>query len=87
MRRMMTREVTETTIKIAKLTMVDGEVKAVELPDEVEYGNIRLERAQRMMNKKFEDDSVTVMQVIPKTTIYEMPVQTFVDNAEVKEVK
>jgi len=84
MRRMMTREVTKTTIKVAKLEMVDGEVKTVVLPDEIKIGNIRLERAQRMMNKKY-GEPVTVLQVIPETTTYEMPVETFIEHATIKE--
>lgn len=86
MRRMMTREVTKTTIKVAKLEMVDGEVKTIVLPDETVIGNIRLERAQRMMNKKY-GEPVTVLQVIPETIVYEMPVETFIEHATIKEDK
>ena len=84
MRRMMSREVTKTTIKVAKLEMVEGEVKTIVLPDEIMLGNIRLERAQREMNKKY-GEPVTVLQVIPETTTYEMPVETFIEHATVKE--
>lgn len=83
MRRMMTREVTKTTIKVAKLEMVDGEVKTVVLPDKTLIGNIRLERAQRIMNKEY-GEPVTVLQVLPETITYEMPVETFIENATVK---
>lgn len=83
MRRMMTREVTKTTIKVAKLEMVEGEIKTVVLPDEIMLGNIRLERAQREMNKKY-GEPVTVLQVIPETTVYEMPVETFIEHATIK---
>lgn len=86
MRKMMTREITKTTIKVAKLEMVDGEVKSIVLPDETVIGNIRLERAQRMMNEKY-GEPVTVLQVIPETTVYEMPIETFIENATVKEDK
>ena len=84
MRKMMTREITKTTIKVAKLEMVEGEVKTVVLPDEIMLGNIRLERAQREMNKKY-GEPVTVLQVIPETITYEMPVETFIEYATVKE--
>ena len=84
MRRMMTREVTKTTIKVAKMEMQDGQPKAVALPDKVVIGNIRLERAQRMVQKDY-DEPVTVLQVIPETTTYEMPVETFIEHATVKE--
>ena len=84
MRKMMTREITKTTIKVAKLEMVEGEVKTVVLPDEIMLGNIRLERAQREMNKKY-GEPVTVLQVIPETITYEMPVETFIEHATIKE--
>ena len=86
MRKTMTREVTKTTIKVAKLEMVDGEVKTIVLPDEIVIGNVRLERAQRMMNKKY-GEPVTVLQVIPETIVYQMPVETFIEHATVKESK
>ena len=86
MRRMMTREVTKTTIKVAKMEMQDGQPKAVALPDKVVIGNIRLERAQRMVQKDY-DEPVTVLQVIPETTTYEMPVETFIEQATIKEDK
>lgn len=86
MRRMMTREVTKTTIKVAKMEMQDGQPKAVALPDKVVIGNIRLERAQRMVQKDY-DEPVTVLQVIPETTTYEMPVETFIEHATIKEDK
>ena len=83
MRRMMTREVTKTTIKVAKMEMVDGQPQAVALPDKVVIGNIRLERAQREVQKEY-DEPVTVLQVIPETTKYEMPVETFIEHATIK---
>lgn len=86
MRKTMTREVTKTTVKVAKLEMVDGEVKTVVLPDELMMGNIRLERAQREMNKKYAEP-ITVLQVIPETTVYEMPLEKFIEYANVKEEK
>lgn len=86
MRKTMTREVTKTTIKVAKLEMVDGEVKTVVLPDETKIGNIKLERAQRMMNKQY-GEPVTVLQVIPETVVYEMPIETFIEHATIKEDK
>lgn len=86
MRRMMSREVTKTTIKVAKMEMEDGQPHAVALPDEVVIGNVKLERAQRMVQKEY-DEPVTVLQVIPETTTYEMSVQTFIEHATVKEEK
>lgn len=84
-RKMMTKEVTFTTIKVAKMEMVDGSPEAVALPDEVLIGNIRLERAQREMNKLY-GEPVTVFSVEPETHVYEMAVEDFIKVAEVKEI-
>lgn len=84
MRKTMTREITRTTIKIAQMSMEDGTPVAVALDDDVMLGNIKIERAQREVQKK-HDSPVTVLQVIPETTVYEMPIETFIDNATVKQ--
>lgn len=84
MRKMITREVTSTTIKLGKMELVDGEVKAVTLPDLEVFGNVNLERANRIVSKKY-DEPLTVLQVIPKVVTYEMPLDDFVANATIKE--
>lgn len=84
MRKMMSREVTKTTVKVGKLEMVDGQPQAVTLPDEVLLGNVSLEKAQKQLNKKY-GEPVTVFEVIPDTTVYEMPVEEFIKYATVKE--
>lgn len=72
----MTKQITQTRIKIAKMEMVDGEPKAVQLPDEIVLGNWSLEKAQYQMKKKY-GESVTVFSVEPFTTVYEMKVEDF----------
>lgn len=84
MRKMMTKEVTKTTVKVGKLEMVDGQPKAVQLPNEVLLGNVSMEKAQRKLNKKF-GEPVTVFSVEADTTVYEMPVEQFIEIASVKE--
>jgi len=83
MRKMMTREVTKTTVKVGKLEMVDGQPQAVTLPDEVIIGNVTLEKAQKQLNKKY-GEPVTVFAVEPDTTTYEMPVDDFIKFATIK---
>lgn len=83
-RKMMTREVTKTTVKVGKLEMVDGQPQAVSLPEEVLLGNVSLEKAQKELNKKY-GQPVTVFEVVPDTETYEMPVEEFISLAKVKE--
>lgn len=82
----MTKEVTQTTVKLAKMIMENGTPKAIELPDEVLLGNVSLEKAQRLMNKKYEKP-VTVFAVQPETKVYEMKVEDFIKVATLKEPK
>lgn len=80
----MTKEVTKTTVKLAKMEVVDGIPQAVSLPDEILLGNVSMEKAQKEMNKKF-GEPVTVFSVEPDTTIYELPVEEFIEIARIKE--
>lgn len=84
MRKTMTKEVTQTTVKVAKMEMVNGKPEAVELPDEVILGNVSMERAQRILNKKY-GEPVTVFAVQPDTKVYELEVEEFIKVARVKE--
>lgn len=82
----MSREVTKTTVTLAKIEMVDGSPKLVELEPMVLIGNVNLEKAQKEANKKY-DFQVTVLTVEADTVVYEMPVAKFIEIAYVKEVK
>lgn len=84
MRKMMSKEVTYTTLSIAKMTVVDGEPKAEKLPDVKLIGNIKLEKAQKLVKKKYGQD-VTVFSVSPETKIYEMEVERFIELATEKQ--
>ena len=81
-RKMMTKEVTTTTVKIGKIEMVNGTPNVVMLPEEKINGNITLEKAQKLMNKKH--DIVTVFEVVPETQVYEMEVMEFIKVASLK---
>ena len=81
-RKMMTKEVTTTTIKLGKIEMVNGTPNVVTLPDEKINGNITLEKAQKLMNNKH--GVVTVFEVVPETQVYEMDIMEFIKVATLK---
>lgn len=76
-RRLMRKEVTSTTVKMAKMSFEGGLPQAVQLKDEVILGNVSLESAQRQVSKKHGKE-VTVFEVIPNTHVYEMEVEEFI---------
>ena len=84
MRRMMTKEVTTTTVQIAKLVMVEGSPIIENLPEEKLLGNVTLEKAQKDLNKKH--GQVTVMGIQADTQTYEMSVEEFLQHATLKVV-
>ena len=84
-RKMMTKEVTTTTVKIGKIEMVNGTPNVVMLPEEKINGNITLEKAQKLMNKKH--GVVTVFEVVPETQVYEMEVMEFIKVATLKDTE
>ena len=83
MRKTMTKQVTKTAIKIAKLVMEEGKPVAKALDDVNVLGNVSLEKAQRMMAKIHP--GVTVLQVVTTSDIYEMAVEDFIKFAKIKE--
>lgn len=83
-RKFMTKEVTSTLVKVAKMEMVDGLPKALPLEDEILIGNVTLENAQKAMNKKHGAGTV-VFEVIADTKVYEMSVEDFIKVASLKE--
>jgi hypothetical protein len=84
MRKMLTKEVTTTKVKLAKMEMVDGMPQAKELPEETLLGSLSMEQAQKAMSKK-HGQGATVFFVEPNTVVYEMPVEEFIEIAKVKE--
>lgn len=86
MRKMMTKEITHTTVKLARIVVVDGQPKSESLEDEILLGNVSLEQAQRTINKKL-GAGVTVFEVQPETKVYEMPVEEFIVLASIREVE
>lgn len=83
-RKMMTKEVTSTTVKIAGMEIVEGQPVAKPLDNVVLIGNRTLESAQKEVNKLFKGQNVTVFNVQAETTTYEMSVEDFIQVAHVK---
>lgn len=83
-RKMMSKEVTSTMVKVAKIEVVNGTPKAVNLPDEMIIGNVSMDHAQRILNKKF-GEPVTILELSTETKVYEMAVEDFIKVAIVKE--
>lgn len=82
MRKIMKKEVTTTTVTIAKMEMIGGQPQAITLPDEIILGNVTLEKAQKIVNKKY-GQPITVFKVSANTQMYEMPVEDFIKVATV----
>ena len=85
-RKTMTREVTKTTITVAKMEMKKGNPVAVPLPNRTFIGNINVEKAQRLIEKDY-NYQVTVLEVNPNTKIYEMSIEQFIEMANVKQAE
>ena len=79
-RKYITREITKTTVKVARMEVQEGRPVAVPLDDEVIVGNVSMEQAQRQIKKKL-GDGVTVFGVEPNTEKYKMSVADFLQLA------
>lgn len=86
MNKMMTKEITKTTVKVAKLTVEHGQPKMHKLPDEILLGNVKQEQAQKLLNKKF-DEHIHILEIFAETTVYELPVEEFLKHAKVRQPK
>lgn len=80
----MTKEVTSTIVKVAKIDMVEGQPKAVELEPIILLGNRDLEFAQKAVQKS-HGAGVTVLSVEADTKVYELEVSEFIKIARLKE--
>lgn len=80
-RKTMTKEVTKTTVELAKMEVENGEPIAIPLNPQTLIGNVSLEKAQKEMNKRF-NGQVMVYTVTPETKKYQMEVERFIEVAE-----
>ena len=79
-RKYITREITKTTVKVARMEVQDGKPVAVPMEDETIVGNVSVEQAQRQIKKKL-GDGVTVFGVQANTEKYKMAVADFLQLA------
>jgi len=86
MRKMMSKEVTKTTVKVAKMVVENGVPTAQILADKILLGNVSHETAQKLVTKE-EGQGVTVLSVQPDTVTYELSVEEFIAIASIKEAK
>jgi len=86
MKKVMQKEVTQTTIKMARIEVIDGETQLVQLPEAIQLGNISKERAQKWATRE-QGQGVTVTHVEPNTLRYEMDVLEFIELARLVEPK
>lgn len=86
MKKVMQKEVTQTTIKMARIEVLEGETKLVELPEVVQLGNVSKEKAQKWATKE-HGAGTTVTHVEPNALRYEMEVLEFIKLATLVEPK
>lgn len=79
-RKTMVREVTYTTVKVAKMEVVDGRPVATPLDDLTLIGNVSQEKAQREAQKEY-GKGASVFEVTPNTHKYEMALEDFIKHA------
>lgn len=83
MRKDMRKLVRLTEIKSARIQMVDGEPVAEKLDDEIVFGTYDMEKAQRHMEKLYNDNKVTVLEITHKKIQYKAMVKDFMEIAEI----
>lgn len=83
MRKNMTKEVTKTTVKIAKMEVENGLPVAVPVEDKIYLGNISMAKAQKRVKKEL-GEGYTVFGVEANTDVYVLPVEDFIAIAKIK---
>lgn len=83
MRKLMTKEVTSTIVKVAKIDIIDGQAQVVELPSIILLGNVDSEKAQKIVAKS-HGAGVSVLSVEADTKVYELEVSEFMKIARLR---
>ena len=83
-RKMMTKEITKTTVRIAKLSVVNGEPKMEKLPELILPGNVKQEQAQKLVNKQY-GQPIAILEIFAETQIYEASVEDFLKIAKIRQ--
>lgn len=84
MRKIMTKEITKTNVRVGKIKVVDGQPQLETMPDEILLGNVSMEKAQKEVRKK-HGENATVFGVEADTNVYELEVEEFIKHARIKE--
>jgi hypothetical protein len=83
-RKMLTREVTHTTVKLGRIVKENDQPVLKPLEDQTMIGNVDVAKAQKELSKHY-DFPVTVFEVHPQTEQREMPLEDFIKHSKVKE--
>lgn len=82
---MLTRTLVTSTIKLAEIQVIDGEVHSLELEPMVVSGNVDVKKATRLAQKHYKGKQVAVLDIEKTKTKYAMKVEDFIANAEIVE--
>lgn len=80
----MTKQVTVTKVKIAKIIIENGKPKVLPMKDEILLGNVNKDKAHKIIDKRY-DCKVVVLDLQTDTKIYEMEVEEFIKVAKLKD--
>lgn len=83
MTKTISKKVTNTTVKMATIELVDGEVITTELEPLILIGNVTMKNAQRKVDKEI-GNQVRVLEVETETNVYEMLLNDFIKNSTIK---
>ena len=85
MRKMLSKEITFTHVKVAVLeVMEDGSPKAIEQPPIELLGDISIERADKMIAKDYKGKMIMIYSIETEKRTYEMEVEEFIKVASIK---
>lgn len=77
------RKITKSTVKLATIELVNGEVITTELDDLILTGKVTPEQAQKIVDKEVGSQA-RVLEVETVTNTYEMSLQDFIKNSTIK---
>jgi hypothetical protein len=84
MRKIMSKEITTTTLKLGKIKVIDGSPLVEKLPDETLLGEPNERNIGKIIYKKY-GAGVTIYHKEIKKLMYEMEVEEFIKHATLKE--
>lgn len=82
MRKYITKTVKFTTISAQEITIKDGNVTGVALPDFTVTGDYDIDRAESVAKKHYKGKNVVVTAVSGSETVYRLSTEKFLEMAE-----